>query len=155
MLQLVGLTDSRIVMAEQTDHDVVNQTLSGGEPSPSDVPASTNDKKSAGGDVGEIKHTATTTITTQPETRTDAEQGTQSTGASETIAEKNHIGRDMEQSSTVSRDDSSIMGLPAELDIGYFKTRPRASGDTSVGVEWCSFWFRCWRGHGLSGRVGI
>lgn len=71
MSQSVDLTDSGIVMAEQSSHDVVNQTLSGGEPSPSDVPASTNDKKPAGGDVGEIKDTATTT---QHEPTTNAHQ---------------------------------------------------------------------------------
>ncbi|KAB8076389.1 hypothetical protein BDV29DRAFT_170150 [Aspergillus leporis] len=119
-------------MAEQTDHDVVNQTLSGGEPSPSDVPASTNDKKSAGGDVGEIKHTATTTITTQPETRTDAEQGTQSTGASETIAEKNHIGRDMEQSST----DTSKQG-PGPVATRALELNGVASG-SDVGEDTAS-----------------
>ncbi|KAF5866688.1 hypothetical protein ETB97_010783 [Aspergillus alliaceus] len=96
MSQPVGLTDSRIVMAEQSSHDVVNQTLSGGEPSPSDVPASTNDKKSAGGDVGEIKHTATT----QPETDTNAEQGTQETGTSETLNKNHATGKDVEQSTT-------------------------------------------------------
>jgi hypothetical protein len=42
-------------MAEQSRHDVVNQTRSGGEPSPSDVPASKPDKDSARGDVGEFK----------------------------------------------------------------------------------------------------
>lgn len=51
-------------MAEQTSHDVVNQTLSGGEPSPlpspSDVPASKPDKESAGGDVGGIGDNAVT-----------------------------------------------------------------------------------------------
>ncbi|KAL1875566.1 hypothetical protein Plec18167_005502 [Paecilomyces lecythidis] len=52
--------DSSIVMAEQSSHDVVTQTQSGGEPSPSDVPASNSDKNTAGGDVGEIKDTATT-----------------------------------------------------------------------------------------------
>lgn len=54
-------TDSNIVMAEQSSSDVVDQTLSGGEPSPSDVPASTNDKRSAEGDAGETKHIANTT----------------------------------------------------------------------------------------------
>lgn len=58
-------------MAEQNGHDVVNRTLSGGEPSPSDVPASTNDKTPAGGDVGEIKDTATTT---QPDIRTNDQE---------------------------------------------------------------------------------
>jgi len=37
-------------MAEQSSHDVVNQTRSGGELSPSDVPASTPDNFTAGGD---------------------------------------------------------------------------------------------------------
>jgi large subunit ribosomal protein L30 len=46
-------------MAEQSSRDVVDQTLSGGERSPSDVPASTNDKQSAEGDAGETKHIAT------------------------------------------------------------------------------------------------
>lgn len=41
-------------MAEQTSHDVVNQTQSGGEPSSSDVPASKNDKYSAEGGEGRI-----------------------------------------------------------------------------------------------------
>lgn len=41
-------------MAEPVSHDVVNQTRSGGEFSPSDVPASINDKISAEGDVGRI-----------------------------------------------------------------------------------------------------
>lgn len=50
-------------MAEQSSRDVVDQTLSGGEPSPSDVPASTNDNQTAGGDLGVTKHIATTTVT--------------------------------------------------------------------------------------------
>lgn len=37
-------------MADQSSHDVVNQTLSGGEPSPSDVPESKSAKFSAVGD---------------------------------------------------------------------------------------------------------
>lgn len=53
------MTDSGIVMAEQSSHDVVNQTLSGGEPLPSDVPASANVKNTAGGDVGETGYTTT------------------------------------------------------------------------------------------------
>ncbi|KAJ5415435.1 hypothetical protein N7465_004130 [Penicillium sp. CMV-2018d] len=48
-------------MAEQINRDVVDQTLSGGEPSPSDVPASTNDNLSAGGDAGKTEHIAMTT----------------------------------------------------------------------------------------------
>ncbi|CAI7596174.1 unnamed protein product [Penicillium crustosum] len=48
-------------MAEQINRDVVDQTLSGGESSPSDVPASTNDNLSAGGDAGKTEHIAMTT----------------------------------------------------------------------------------------------
>ncbi|KAF7591114.1 hypothetical protein BBP40_001950 [Aspergillus hancockii] len=130
MSQPVGPTDSRIVMAEPTGHDVVNQTLSGGEPSPSDVPASTNDNKSAEGDVGEIKHTATTT--TQSETRTDVEQGTQRTGASETLAEKNTFGSDMEQSST----DTSKQG-PGPVATRALELNGVASG-SDVGEDTAS-----------------
>ncbi|KAJ5745697.1 hypothetical protein N7520_010879 [Penicillium odoratum] len=63
MFHFVISTDSSIVMAEQSSRDVVDQTLSGGEPSPSDVPASTTDKTSAEGDAGETKHIANTSQT--------------------------------------------------------------------------------------------
>ena len=63
MLHSVTFADSSIVMAEQSSRDVVDQTLSGGEPSPSDVPASTTDKTSAGEDAGETKHIAPTSET--------------------------------------------------------------------------------------------
>lgn len=39
-------------MAEQTSHDVVNQTRSGRDPSPSDVPADTTDKTTGEGGAG-------------------------------------------------------------------------------------------------------
>ncbi|EKV04584.1 hypothetical protein PDIP_86720 [Penicillium digitatum Pd1] len=57
------IQESSIVMAEQSNRDVVDQTLSGGEPSPSDVPASTNDNLSAGGDAGKTEHIAMTAAT--------------------------------------------------------------------------------------------
>lgn len=41
-------------MADQSGRDVVNQTLSGGEPSPSDVPESKSAKTSAAGDEGGV-----------------------------------------------------------------------------------------------------
>ncbi|KAE8354623.1 hypothetical protein BDV28DRAFT_130503 [Aspergillus coremiiformis] len=129
MAQPVGLTDSRIVMAEQSSHDVVNQTLSGGESSPSDVPASTNDKKSAGGDVGEIKHTATTT---QSETNTNAEQGTQETKPSETSNEKNATGKDLEQSTA----DTSRQG-PGPVATRALELNGVASG-SDVGEDTAS-----------------
>ncbi|KAI9369520.1 hypothetical protein BJX61DRAFT_549548 [Aspergillus egyptiacus] len=76
MSQSVVPTDSEIVMAEQNGHDVVNQTLSGGDPLPSDVPASTTDKKPAGGDEGEIN----TTATTSSERNSNLEAEVQKTG---------------------------------------------------------------------------
>jgi hypothetical protein len=63
MVATIFGTESSIVMAEQSNRDVVDQTLSGGEPSPSDVPASTNDNISAGGDAGKTEHIAMTTAT--------------------------------------------------------------------------------------------
>ncbi|EDN03110.1 predicted protein [Histoplasma mississippiense (nom. inval.)] len=42
-------------MAEQSSHDVVNQTRSGGEISPSDVPANKPDNITAGGDAGVVE----------------------------------------------------------------------------------------------------
>lgn len=53
-------------MAEQSSHDVVNQTRSGGDLSPSDVPASKPDKYISGGD-GEGVHTIISTHQRQQE----------------------------------------------------------------------------------------
>ena len=104
MSQPVGLTDSRIVMAEQSSHDVVDQTLSGGDPSPSDVPASTTDKRSAGGDAGEFKDTATTT---QPETNASDQQGEQGTGTTEK-SERENKTKDTDQTPSVSDADNDL-----------------------------------------------
>ncbi|KKK22408.1 hypothetical protein ARAM_001433 [Aspergillus rambellii] len=93
MSRPVGFTDSRIVMAEQTSHDVVNQTLSGGDPSPSDVPASTTDNQTAGGDVGEINTTAT--IHTDAETKVS--RANQKTGNPEPLSGSNEKEKDTEQ----------------------------------------------------------
>jgi hypothetical protein len=84
-------------MAEQSSHDVVNQTLSGGEPSPSDVPASTKDKISAGGDVGETQHT---TATTQTTTETNDPQRQPEPSASDSSLAKNETENDSERPST-------------------------------------------------------
>ncbi|KAK2765682.1 hypothetical protein FQN54_008538 [Arachnomyces sp. PD_36] len=48
------LADSGIVMAEQSNHDVVNQTRSGGDLSPSDVTASTSSDQDTRGDVNGV-----------------------------------------------------------------------------------------------------
>lgn len=86
-------------MAEQTSHDVVDQTLSGGDPTPSDVPASTNDKIFAGGDVGENEHTITST---QSETKSNTQHNDWKTDASDSLLERNETGRGTEKPSTVS-----------------------------------------------------
>ncbi|PYH94106.1 hypothetical protein BO71DRAFT_477077 [Aspergillus ellipticus CBS 707.79] len=113
MSQPGGLTESRIVMAEQSSHDVVNQTLSGGGPSPSDVPASTTDKTPAGGDAGELKDTATTTL---PGTNTSAQQGERKMGTAEQL-EQNGKVKDADQPPNVSvadMDASSYLLNPTQ-----------------------------------------
>ncbi|OJJ47965.1 hypothetical protein ASPZODRAFT_141517 [Penicilliopsis zonata CBS 506.65] len=93
-------TGSSIVMAEQSSHDVVNQTLSGGDPSPSDVPASTKDKPSAGGDVGKINDTVTTA-------QTETQAKTQHTDEDEKAitAETVHTGREERMDSSMPPTD--------------------------------------------------
>ncbi|KAL2853441.1 hypothetical protein BJY01DRAFT_206647 [Aspergillus pseudoustus] len=93
MSQLVVLTDSRIVMAEQNDHDVVNEPLSGGDYSPSGVPASTIDKKPAGGDEGGIN------TTTLSETESKVEQEDQKTNTAPPVGNSD-VGKDGEQALT-------------------------------------------------------
>ena len=100
MSQSVDPADSRIVMAEQNGHDVVNRTLSGGEPSPSDVPASTNDKTPAGGDVGEIRDTATTT---QPDTKTNAQEKYEERIAGDSLQYQKDMKRNSGASTTTVR----------------------------------------------------
>jgi hypothetical protein len=46
-----NLADSSIVMADRSIQDVVNQAQSVGDPSPSDVPATTTDNTTTAGDV--------------------------------------------------------------------------------------------------------
>ncbi|GES64409.1 hypothetical protein ATEIFO6365_0008047900 [Aspergillus terreus] len=119
MSQPVGPTDSRIVMAEQSSHDVVNQTLSGGEPSPSDVPASTNDKTTAGGDVGEIKDTATATATrSEPKPHEP-----QKIDSSEPPSQRNEPGKDATHPST----DTSKQG-PGPVETRALEMNGLASG---------------------------
>ena len=56
----IAETDSRIVMAEQSTHDVVNQARSVGDPSPSDVSALNPINSNA---VGDVERIATSTST--------------------------------------------------------------------------------------------
>lgn len=133
-------------MAEQSSHDVVKQTLSGGEPSPSDVPASTNDKHTAGGDVGEFNHTASTT---QPEITVNTPHDERKTNA-ESSTERNETGRTDGKSSTVSlgRPFDSC-GLDTEFGVGYVKAESGAGSHASTGNERSSV------GVGGRGRYGL
>jgi hypothetical protein len=65
------LADSGIVMAEQNNHDVVNQTRSGGDLSLSDVPASTSSNQDTRGDVDGVN----TIAKNGPQTNTHGQPG--------------------------------------------------------------------------------
>ncbi|PGH26853.1 hypothetical protein AJ80_01434 [Polytolypa hystricis UAMH7299] len=81
------LTAPSIVMAEQSSHDVVNQTRSGGELSPSDVPASKPDNITAGGDAEGVKpNTNTETETKQSMHTTQAAGGTLGVNGSNAVS---------------------------------------------------------------------
>jgi large subunit ribosomal protein L30 len=99
--QLLYGTESSIVMAEQKNRDVVDQTLSGGEPSPSDVPASTNDNPSAGGDAGKTEHIAMTTATSNNSNLND-QQNHEKTNTPDSRGEKAAGDKDAGGSTTVS-----------------------------------------------------
>ncbi|CAG7936058.1 unnamed protein product [Penicillium nalgiovense] len=99
--QLLYGTESSIVMAEQKNRDVVDQTLSGGEPSPSDVPASTNDNPSAGGDAGKTEHIAMTTATSNNSYLND-QQNHEKTNTLDSRGEKAAGDKDAGGSTTVS-----------------------------------------------------
>ncbi|KAL2002938.1 hypothetical protein VTN02DRAFT_5471 [Thermoascus thermophilus] len=77
-------------MAEQSSHDVVNQTRSGGEASPSDVPASKPDNKPAGGDAGENKDNAQGE---HAENQTNAREQDGKTDSSRAPAENGEAGK--------------------------------------------------------------
>lgn len=97
--QLLYGTESSIVMAEQKNRDVVDQTLSGGEPSPSDVPASTNDNPSAGGDAGKTEHIAMATTTSN---NSNDQQNHEKTNTPDSRGEKAAGDKDAGGSTTVS-----------------------------------------------------
>ncbi|RAL05119.1 uncharacterized protein BO80DRAFT_431651 [Aspergillus ibericus CBS 121593] len=129
----VGLTDSRIVMAEQSSHDVVDQTLSGGEPSPSDVPASTTDNKSAGGDVGEFKDTTTTTTTTtttQSETSLSDQRGELKMGAAEQ-PEENGKAKDADQTPSDTPKSGLLPVAARALEMNGVTSGSDAGEDTA------------------------
>lgn len=101
-------------MAEPNGHDVVNQSLSGGDPSPSDVPASTTDKQPAGGDVVG-KHTATSTG------QSEINGILQDSDGKEAMSGSNIDQRGVEDgsgsASTVSCAQASRHGVYSELNI--------------------------------------
>ncbi|KAL2221633.1 hypothetical protein M432DRAFT_629883 [Thermoascus aurantiacus ATCC 26904] len=77
-------------MAEQSSHDVVNQTRSGGDASPSDVPASKPDNKPAGGDAGENKDNAQGE---HAENQTSAREQDAKTEPSNALADNGEVGK--------------------------------------------------------------
>ncbi|KAJ5489493.1 hypothetical protein N7539_004383 [Penicillium diatomitis] len=87
----------KIVMAEQSGRDVVDQTLSGGEPSPSGVPASISDKISAGGDGGKIQHITSNTQSSVP---SDTQNSHQEADGQKTPMEETEDGKDSRTSAT-------------------------------------------------------
>lgn len=86
-------------MAEQSSHDVVNQTRSGGEASPSDVPASKPDNKPAGGDAGENKDNAQVE---HAENQTNAREQDGKTDSSRAPADNGEVGKTSGSSAPVS-----------------------------------------------------
>ena len=108
MWQSSDSADSSFVMAEQNNGHVVDQTLSGGDPLPSDVPASTNDKKPAEGDAGEKEYT---TSTTQTDTKPNTQQGDWKTDTSDSPIEQNEPAKDTGRSSAVSRIEEDTLVL--------------------------------------------
>ncbi|CAI7646774.1 unnamed protein product [Penicillium pancosmium] len=110
-------------MAEQNSRDVVDQTLSGGEPSPSDVPASTTDKPTPQGDVGEIQHIATSS-TTQSSTDPHYNDETRQTP----VSHAESTGTDKETGSP------SMVGLTAEGRGGSLLNQIQDSSKQSIGL---------------------
>ncbi|KAJ5815366.1 hypothetical protein N7474_007143 [Penicillium riverlandense] len=118
-------------MAEQSSRDVVDQTLSGGEPSPSDVPASTNDNQTAGGDLGVTKHIATTTDTRTNLRSSDLARAdeTTNTGASPVEA----TGHDKDAGTPAMDSPKSGTGLVANraLELNGLASGSDAGDDTA------------------------
>lgn len=114
-------------MAEKTSHDVVDQTLSGGDPSPSDVPASTTDKISAGGDVGENTNAISPT---QSDPKSNAQHSDGKAEPSDSPRGRNDAGKDSSgHSSTVSlaETDHPVLQLNPTQDISKQGPGPVAS----------------------------
>lgn len=154
MSQSVDPADSRIVMAEQNGHDVVNRTLSGGEPSPSDVPASTNDKTPAGGDVGEIKDTATTT---QPNTRTNAQENYEERNVGDSLQYQKDIERNSGALTTTVRSAARRVAFSQLLNhnLGDKQAGPRTGRIKSTRDERTDGFIRRRRRYRLAGRLRI
>lgn len=107
-------------MAEKSDHHVVEKSLSGGDASPSDVPASTNDKFSAGGDVGEFKDTAQAS---QTQTQADSQQINHKMNDSDSATPDTGAGKDTTRNSTNVSERAMLgtlhLNVVAELGLGY------------------------------------
>ncbi|KAF3483037.1 uncharacterized protein GIQ15_02361 [Arthroderma uncinatum] len=78
-------------MAEQSSNDVVNQTRSGGDLSPSDVPASKLDNLTAGGDRGDVKTSEnSSTLKVNADTSQEISTGSPSSTEANGVGTENH-----------------------------------------------------------------
>ncbi|EEH49322.2 uncharacterized protein PADG_05401 [Paracoccidioides brasiliensis Pb18] len=136
-------------MAEQSSHDVVNQTRSGGEISPSDVPANKPDNFTAGGDAGEVQQPNTTNIDSN--NNDDDAQRRDTTSQGSIHGTSGMPSTDIPESSTVRGHDtnihcdrnldngkngkSDINGLAESLPTGDERLSPLQPGDASGGSD--------------------
>lgn len=118
-------------MAEQRSRDVVDQTLSGGEPSLSDVPASNEDKHSAGGDGRLAEHTATTSTSQIKPDQPVIEPNDAFSSQAETGGEK-----DAGVVSMVGQYCREMDGRRADLIVGLSKAKRRSSCFQGSRTEW-------------------
>ncbi|EPS31974.1 hypothetical protein PDE_06933 [Penicillium oxalicum 114-2] len=115
-------------MAEQSGRDVVDQTLSGGEPSPSGVPASINDKRSAEGDVGEHRDIALNTKPPVPSNLRDSDElrDSRNTQTEEAGNGKNASGPTMD----ISKQGTGMIALRA-LELNGVASGSDGGDDTA------------------------
>ncbi|OAX83906.1 hypothetical protein ACJ72_01719, partial [Emergomyces africanus] len=141
------IRDSSIVMAEQSSHDVVNQTRSGGEISPSDVPANKPDNITAGGDAGGVQDNENTDNNihskTQPRPDTTSQESANDTsGMLETAIPETSttLGYETNKHCDANLDHgndktSEINGLRENSHTGDDRLSPLQLGDASGGSD--------------------
>ncbi|PGH02966.1 hypothetical protein AJ79_07503 [Helicocarpus griseus UAMH5409] len=136
---------SSIVMAEHSSHDVVNQTRSGGEISPSDVPANTPDNFAARGDAGGVQqhHQFSTNDKVKQRLDTTSQERKQDTsGMTPTTIVDGSISSGHEADNFCDRNlgngtkgKSNINGLGESSHTGDDRVSPLQLGDASGGSD--------------------